>query len=50
MSGFMNILANGVLHSQNHIIQPKQRPLDRALLRHYDVMLVLAWSFASLLG
>lgn len=50
MSGFMNILATSVIRSRNHIIQPKQRPLDRALLRRYDVMLVLVWSFASMLG
>jgi hypothetical protein len=50
VSGSMNILAKIVIRSRNHIIQPKQHPFDRNLIRHYDVILVLAWAFVSMLG
>lgn len=50
LSGFMNTLATIVIRSRNHIIQPKQHPFDKALLSRYDVMLVLAWGFVSMLG
>lgn len=50
VSGFMNILATIAIRSRNHIIQPKQHPLDMGLLRRYDVILVLAWAFVSMLG
>jgi nitrate/nitrite transporter NarK len=50
ISGFMNILATVAIRSRNHIIQPKQHPFDRTLLRRYDVILVLAWAFVSMLG
>ena len=32
------------------MVQPKQHPLDRVLLRRYEVLLVLAWAFVSMLG
>ncbi|PMD11972.1 hypothetical protein NA56DRAFT_675391 [Hyaloscypha hepaticicola] len=35
---------------RNHIIQPKQHPFDRDLLRGYDVILALAWAFVSMLS
>jgi predicted MFS family arabinose efflux permease len=50
VSGFMNILATIAIRSRNHIIQPKQHPFDRALLRKYEVVLVIAWAFISMLG
>jgi MFS family permease len=50
VSGFMNILATVAMRSRNHIIQPKQHPFDMNLLCRYDVMLVLAWAFVSMLG
>ncbi|KAG4436787.1 hypothetical protein IFR05_007721 [Cadophora sp. M221] len=50
VSGFMNLLATMVIRSRNHIVQPKQHPFDRKLLRRYDVLLVLAWAFMSMLG
>jgi len=46
----MNILATVAIRSRNHIIQPKQHPFDTDLLRRYDVILVLAWAFVSMLG
>jgi len=50
VSGFMNILATVAIRSRNHIIQPKQHPFDTDLLRRYDVILILAWAFVSMLG
>ncbi|KAL3425750.1 major facilitator superfamily transporter [Phlyctema vagabunda] len=50
VSGFMNVLATIAIRSRNHIVQPKQHPFDRSLLRRLDVLLVLAWSFVSMLG
>jgi len=49
-SGFMNILATIAIRSRNHIIHPKQHPFDRNLLCRYEVILVLAWAFVSMLG
>jgi len=46
----MNILATVAMRSRNHIIQPKQHPFDMNLLCRYDVILVLAWAFVSMLG
>ncbi|KAF8859770.1 MFS general substrate transporter [Acephala macrosclerotiorum] len=50
VSGFMNILATIAIRSRNHIIQSKQHPFDRVLLQRYEVLLVLAWAFVSMLG
>ncbi|PMD33577.1 MFS general substrate transporter [Hyaloscypha variabilis F] len=50
VSGFMNILATVAIRNRNHIIQPKQHPFDIDLLCRFDVMLVLAWAFVSMLG
>lgn len=50
VSGFMNIMATIAIRSRNHIVQPSQLPFDRALLRRYDVILVLAWAFISMFG
>jgi MFS family permease len=50
VSCFMNILATVAIRSRNHIIQPKQHLFDMDLLYRYDVLLVLIWSFLSMLG
>ncbi|KAF2802899.1 MFS general substrate transporter [Mytilinidion resinicola] len=50
VSGSMNILATVAMRSRNHIIQPKQHPFDIDILCRYDVILVLAWAFVSMLG
>jgi MFS family permease len=50
LSGFMNVLATAAIRSRNHLIQPKQHPFDALLLRRYDVILILAWAFVSMLG
>ena len=50
VSGFMNVLATIALRSRNHVVQPTQLPFDTVLLRRYDVILVLAWAFVSMLG
>ncbi|RDL40574.1 uncharacterized protein BP5553_00553 [Venustampulla echinocandica] len=50
VSGVMNLLATIVIRSRNNIIQPKQHPFDIALLRRYEVILVLGWAFVSMLG
>jgi MFS family permease len=49
-SGLMNLLATIAIRSRNHKVRPKQNPFDRALLRRYEVLLVSAWSFVSMLG
>ena len=50
VSGFMNVLATIAIRSRNHVVQPTQLPFDTVLLRRYDVILVLAWAFVSMLG
>ena len=50
VSGLMNLVAIAAIRSRNNVIQPKQHPLDTALLRRYDVNLVLAWAFVSMFG
>jgi MFS family permease len=50
VSGFMNTIATIAIRSRNHSVQPTQHPFDRILLRRYDVILVLAWAFVSMLG
>jgi MFS family permease len=50
VSGFMNVLATVAIRSRHHKVQSKQHPFDRALLRRYQVLLVLAWAFVSMLG
>lgn len=50
VSGLMNMIATIAIRSRNHHVQPTQHPFDRVLLRRYDVILVLAWAFVSMLG
>jgi MFS family permease len=50
VSGFMNLPATIAIRSRDHKVQPKQHPFDTTLLRRYKVLLVLAWSFVSMLG
>lgn len=50
VSGVMNLLATVLIRSRNKHIQPKQHGFDTKLPRRYDVMLLLAWGFVSMLG
>ena len=45
-----NLAATTVIRDRNHVIQPSQRGFDTKLLRRYDVILLLAWAFISMLG
>ncbi len=49
-SGTMVIIAAILMRSRNHQIQPRQHGFATRLLKRYDVGLLLAWSFVSLLG
>jgi hypothetical protein len=46
----MNLLATVAIRSRNYKVQLKQHPFDTTLLHHYEVFLVLALSFVSMLG
>lgn len=50
VSGLVNVMATIAIRTRNHFVQPTQHPFDRSLLRRYDVILALAWAFASMLG
>jgi predicted MFS family arabinose efflux permease len=50
VSGVMNLLATMLIRSRNKHIQPKQHGFDTKLLGRYDVLLLLAWGFISMLG
>ena len=39
-----------VIRDRNHVIQPPQLAFDTKLLRRFDVLLLLAWAFMSMLG
>ncbi|MCJ1421932.1 hypothetical protein MMC32_008299 [Xylographa parallela] len=45
-----NIIATLLIRNRNETIRPPQRGFDTALLRRYDVLLLLSWSFVSMLG
>jgi predicted MFS family arabinose efflux permease len=45
-----NLLAIIVIRDRNHAIRPSQLGFDTKLLRRSDVLLLLAWSFISMLG
>ncbi|KAF2621318.1 MFS general substrate transporter [Macroventuria anomochaeta] len=45
-----NLAATTVLRDRNHVIRPSQLGFDTKLLRRYDVILLLAWAFISMLG
>ncbi|KAL6718165.1 hypothetical protein ACLMJK_004253 [Lecanora helva] len=48
--GVMNTLSALLFRNRNKTIKPPQRGFDTKLLRRYDVMLLLAWAFISMLG
>ena len=45
-----NLAATTTLRDRNHIIRPSQLGFDTTLLQRYDVILLLAWAFISMLG
>ncbi len=45
-----NFAAITVIRDRNHVIQPSQLGFDTKLLQRYDVILLLAWAFTSMLG
>jgi predicted MFS family arabinose efflux permease len=45
-----NFAAILVIRDRNHLIQPSQLGFDTKLLRRYEVILLLAWAFVSMLG
>lgn len=47
---FANLAATMTLRDRNHIIRPSQLGFDTTLLQRYDVLLLLAWAFVSMLG
>ena len=48
--GIMNLIAAVTIRNRNKAIKPPQRGFDMKLLRRYDVLLLLAWAFISMLG
>lgn len=50
VSGSMIVVATLLIRHRNHHIQPTQRGFDTRLLRQYEVLLLLAWAFISMLG
>ncbi|KAK2809403.1 hypothetical protein FQN50_003862 [Emmonsiellopsis sp. PD_5] len=46
----MLLLATALIRTRNEAIRPPQRGFDSKLLRRADVLLVLSWSFMSMLG
>lgn len=48
--GVMNLIAALTIRNRNKAIKPPQRGFDTKLLRRYDVLLLLAWGFISMLG
>jgi MFS family permease len=53
-TGLMSFAANSIavllIRHRNHIIKPPQLAFDLRLLRRIDVVLLLSWSFLSMLG
>jgi MFS family permease len=48
--GVMNLLSVALIRNRNHAIKPPQLGFDTKLLVRYDVFLLLAWGFMSMLG
>lgn len=46
----LSAIATSLLRDRNRHIQPPELALDTTLLARYDVFLLLAWSFISMLG
>ncbi|KAF1822651.1 MFS general substrate transporter [Dissoconium aciculare CBS 342.82] len=47
---FLLVIATSLLRDRNKYIRPPQLAFDTSLLTRYDVQLLLAWSFVSMLG
>lgn len=47
---FLTAIATSLLRDRNKYIRPPQLALDTSLLKTYEVQLLLAWSFVSMLG
>jgi MFS family permease len=47
---FLTAIATSLLRDRNKYIRPPQLALDTSLLKKYEVQLLLAWSFVSMLG
>jgi MFS family permease len=47
---FLTTIATSLLRDRNKYIRPPQLALDTSLLKKYEVQLLLAWSFVSMLG
>lgn len=45
-----NFAAITVIRDRNHVIRPSQLGFDTELIQRYDVILLLAWTFSSMLG
>ncbi|KAI9710053.1 MAG: hypothetical protein M1812_007517 [Candelaria pacifica] len=45
-----NLIATVLIRNRNETIKPAQRAFDTKLLHRYDVILLLTWSFVSVLG
>ena len=50
VGGIMNVVSALLIRNRNKAINPLQRGFDTNLLRRYDVLLLLAWAFISMLG
>lgn len=50
ISCIIDLVAALLIHNCNRIIQPLQRGFDTKLLRHYNMLLLLAWSFINILS
>ena len=50
VSGIMCVIAAILMRNRNKTIRPPQRGFDTNLLKRYDVLLLLAWAFTSMLG
>ena len=46
----MNSAAALLIRHRNEVVKPLQRGFDTTLLRRYDVLLLLAWTFSSMIG
>jgi predicted MFS family arabinose efflux permease len=45
-----NLLSATFIRDRNAVIRPKQHPFDLDLLKHWEVLFLLAWSSISMLG
>lgn len=47
---FLTSIATALIRDRNNQLRPPQLVVDTSLLAKYDVILLLAWSFVSMLG